>query len=196
MDENLTIPSKDRHKFAVPLGDLIAGTRRKTIAEIIRRIKEILKTNDSVNFYLVGDIVTQDFLANNFLREFIKLCIIDEKTQRKEIKITFEEFFESTFEIENPKGSINKDSFTLLKKIISSNTRTLLRVTKGEEDLLVLPLVQQLPLIYGTKNYVFYGQPPITDSVHPIPEGIVMVDVDKKIQKTVKRFLSIMENKG
>jgi hypothetical protein len=40
---------------------------------------------------------------------------------------------------------------------------------------------------------VFYGQPPKTDSKKKIPEGIVMVDVKKRVQKTVKQFVDLMK---
>jgi hypothetical protein len=39
---------------------------------------------------------------------------------------------------------------------------------------------------------VFYGQPPITDSKRQIPEGIVMVDVEIRIKKVVRQFVSLM----
>jgi uncharacterized protein (UPF0218 family) len=58
---------------------------------------------------------------------------------------------------------------------------------------LILPLILEIPLIEGVKNYCFYGQPPITDSNFVIPEGIVIVDVDEKIQEKVKSVIDIME---
>ncbi|GAI81305.1 unnamed protein product, partial [marine sediment metagenome] len=68
----------------------------------------------------------------------------------------------------------------------------LFEVIKGEEDLLVLPLVLSIPLNETVKNLVFYGQPPITDSKRQIPEGIVMVDVEIRIKKVVRQFVSLM----
>jgi len=62
----------------------------------------------------------------------------------------------------------------------------------GEEDLLVLPLVMSIDLDDNVKNLVFYGQPPVTDSKKMIPEGIVMVDVEKRIQKVVDKFVGMM----
>jgi len=192
MHENLKIPEKKRHRFTQPLGNLIAGSRSETIPKVESLIKEFLNSGFKVNVYLVGDIVTNDFLINQFLREFIKLCIVDEKTQRNQINIQNEEYFEEIIEFRNPKGTIRKESFNLLNQMIMSNKRILLKIIEGEEDLLVLPLVITLPLIQNLKTLVFYGQPPITDSKNPIPEGIVMVDVNRRTQKTVKRFLSIM----
>ncbi len=192
MDKNLKIPPTERHKFSQPLGKLIAGTRKETISEVEEHIRNYKKANFEVKLYLVGDIVTKDFLANEFLKSFVKVCIIDEKTQRNQIKIKIEDFFEEIIEFENPEGGIKKESFILLDEIITSNKRTLFKVIKGEEDLLVLPLVLSIPLNETIKSLVFYGQPPITDSKRQIPEGIVMVDVKKRIKKIVKKFVSLM----
>jgi len=192
MNDNLKIPPNERHKFSQPLGKLYAGTREKTIIEVEKAIKEYLKKGFEVSVYLVGDIVTQDFLASSFLKPLIFLCIVDEKTQRNHIKIEFEDFFEEIIEFENPEGGIKKESFTLLDAIVKSKKRTLLKIIVGEEDLLVLPLVMSIDLDDNVKNLVFYGQPPVTDSKKTIPEGIVMVDVEKRIQKVVDKFVGMM----
>ncbi|MFX0075524.1 MAG: DUF359 domain-containing protein [Candidatus Hermodarchaeota archaeon] len=193
MGDNYEIPEEERHKFSQPLGKLFAGTRTETIFEVEKAIQTLQRANFDVNVYLVGDIVTQDFLSNDFLKSFIKLCIIDERTQRNQIKVETEQFFEEIIEFKNPKGGIQEESFSLLNDIVSSDKRTLLKITEGEEDLLVLPLVLNIPLVESTKNLVFYGQPPITDSKKPIPEGIVMVEVEKRIQKIVRKFVEIMK---
>ncbi len=192
MSNNYEIPEEERHRFAQPLGKLIAGTREETLREVEIISKEFLKLNYQINFYIVGDIVTKDFLANNFLKPYIKLCIIDEMTQRKKVLIDIEGFFEEIIESINPKGKIHKENFPLIEKIIKSKKKTLLRITEGEEDLLVIPLVAALPIEEKVKNIVYYGQPPITDSKNPIPEGIVLVDVNKRIQKTCKRLIKFM----
>jgi uncharacterized protein (UPF0218 family) len=193
MRKNYKIPEEERHKFSQPLGKLFAGTRKETIFEIENVIKTFLKAYIEVKVYLVGDIVTQDFISNGFLRDFIKLCIIDEKTQRNRIEIESEDFFEEIIEFANPQGGFREESFSLLNNIVSSDKRTLLKIIEGEEDLLVLPLVLKIPLDERIKSLVFYGQPPITDSKKSIPEGIVMVDVEKRIQKVVKKFIDIMQ---
>ena len=127
------------------------------------------------------------------MKNFIKLCIIDEKTQRNHINLEFEDYFEQTIEFQNPEGTINKDCWKLFREVIRSEKRTLIKITNGEEDLLILPLVLEIPILKGSKNFAFYGQPPITDSNFIIPEGIVIVDVDKDIQEKVKIVISIME---
>jgi len=193
MNDELKIPEKQRYKFSQPLGRLITGTRADTIVIIETEIRKLHEKIEEVYLYLVGDIVTHDFLNNNYLRNFVKLCIIDEKTQRNEIKVNCEEFFEKIIEFKNPKGVIKKESFQLLTDILKSKETTLLKIIEGEEDLLVLPLVSVIPLKKFTKNIVFYGQPPITDSKKTIPEGIVLVEIDRKIQKVVDNFIKIMQ---
>jgi uncharacterized protein (UPF0218 family) len=193
MGNNFEIPEEERHRFAQPLGNLISGTRKETLQEVEKISKEYLKLNYSLNFYIVGDIVTKDFLASDFLKSYIRLCIIDEMTQRNKVLIDIKGFFEEIIESINPKGKIQKENFLLIENIITSKKRTLLRITEGEEDLLVIPLVAALSLEEQVKNIVFYGQPPVTDSKNPIPEGIVLVDVNKKIQKICKNLIQFMK---
>ena len=66
---------------------------------LLKTIKDYLKKGFEVSVYLVGDIVTQDFLASNFLKPLILLCIVDEKTQRNHIKIEIDDFFEEIIEL-------------------------------------------------------------------------------------------------
>ena len=193
MDNNLRIPHDKRHLFTEPLDILIAGKREETLVEVENIFKDYIKVNPSINFYIVGDIVAKDFFANPFLKSFIKICIIDEKTQRNHISIDFEDFFEQTIEFQNPEGMIQKDCWNLFREIIKSEKKTLVSITEGEEDLLILPLVLEIPVKEGLKNFAFYGQPPITDSKFVIPQGIVIIDVDRKVQEKVKSIISIME---
>ncbi|MHA1491508.1 MAG: DUF359 domain-containing protein [Promethearchaeota archaeon] len=193
MDYNLRIPWEKRYKFAEPLDKLIAGTRENTLEVVDNLFKRDVKSGENFNFYIVGDVVTKDFLANPFLSSFVKTCIIDQKTQRGHINVDFEDFFAEIIEFRNPKGTIQKECWFLLRTIVKSKKRTLLKITEGEEDLLVLPLILELPIEEGVKNFVFYGQPPITDSKLDIPEGIVIVEVNAANQNKVKEYINIME---
>ncbi|MFX1278512.1 MAG: DUF359 domain-containing protein [Promethearchaeota archaeon] len=193
MDYNLRIPQKKRQSYAEPLDILIAGTREDTITQVENIFKDYIKSGKSINFYIVGDIVTKDFMANSFLKSFIKICIIDEKTQRNQINIDFENFFDVVHEFQNPVGTIQKGCWKLFRESIKSNKKTLIKITEGEEDLLVLPLILEIPVEKEVGQFAFYGQPPITDSNFMIPEGIVIIDVDAKIQAKVKKFIEIME---
>ena len=195
MDWNLRIPQDKRHLFAEPLDILIAGSREETIAQVENIFKDYLKSNERMSFYIVGDIVAQDFLSNEFLKKFIKVCVIDEKTQRNHINLDFEEYFEQTIKIQNQEGTINKDCWKIFREILQSGKTTLIKII-GEEDLLILPLVfeiSSLGLLDRLNNFAFYGQPPITDSNFIIPEGIVIVEVDKNTHEKVKKIISIMD---
>ncbi|MHA1670784.1 MAG: DUF359 domain-containing protein [Promethearchaeota archaeon] len=192
MSDNLRIKSDQRQKYSQPLGDLIYGSRGETIPKVIEILRSV---NSEIQIYLVGDIVTKDFLNNHFLREKVKISIIDEKTKRKSVNADFEDFFDEIIEFENPEGTINPDSFELLKKIAETEKRTLLKITRGEEDLLVLPLTLVLPLSKTSKRYIFYGQPPITDRKPSLPEGIVMVELNHHVKKLVATLITLMQNK-
>jgi uncharacterized protein (UPF0218 family) len=193
VDYNLRIPHDKRHLFTEPLDFLIAGSREETIIQVVNIFNEYLKSGVELNFYIVGDIVAKDFLSNQFLRDYIKICIIDEKTQRNHINLDFEGFFDQTIEFKNPEGTINKECWKIFREVIKSGKRTLIKITEGEEDLLILPLVLEVPILENVRNFAFYGQPPITDSNFIIPEGIVIVEIDTNIQLNVKKVISIME---
>jgi len=193
MKRNLKVPQKKRKSFAEPLDLLIAGKREETIIQVENLFRDYLKSGLTLNFYLVGDIVVKDFLANPFLKPFIKICVIDEKTQRNQINIEFGDFFEEEIEIKNPVGTINKECWEIFRTSIASNRKTLIKVSEGEEDLLILPLILEIP-IEDQGHFAFYGQPPITDSEFVIPEGIVIVNVDQNIQEKVRKVLAFMED--
>ncbi len=191
MKNDLKLSKEKRAAFAMPLGQLISGKRSETIPKVIEYVKGY--SSQEMNFFIVGDIVAQDFLANDYLRTHVSTCIIDEMTQRNKIGLNFEQFFEKVVEFENPAGTIHKKAWDIIKSVVESDKRTLIKITRGEEDLLVLPLIIEIPLKENTINFVFYGQPPITDSDNPIPEGIVIVKVDQKIKKTINKFIKLMD---
>jgi uncharacterized protein (UPF0218 family) len=193
MDYNLRIPLDKRHLFSEPLDILIAGSRDETITQVENIFKEQLTSGVTINFYIVGDIVTNDFLSNQLLKEHVKVCIIDEKTQRSQINLEFEHFFETIIDFKNPKGTIRKEFWPLIRSVINSKKKSLIKITKGEEDLLILPLILEIPLLEFEKNFAFYGQPPITDSNFIIPEGIVIVNIDENIKEKVEKTISLME---
>ncbi|KKM91979.1 hypothetical protein LCGC14_1223010 [marine sediment metagenome] len=193
MEYNLRIPYDKRHSFSEPLDILIAGTREETLIQVENKFREYIKSGLEINFYVVGDIVAQDFLSNQFLKPYIKVCVIDEKTQRNHINLDFEDYFEQTIEFQNTEGTINKDCWNIFREVIKSEKRTLIKITEGEEDLLILPLVLEIPITEDVKNFAFYGQPPITDSKFMIPEGIVIVNIGSEVQEKVRAAISLME---
>ena len=193
MKKSLQIPKDSRHFFAQPLGTLISGSREETIPKVEMFLKNL---QSKINVFIVGDIVTQDFLSNEFLKSFIRLCIIDGKTKREKVIINFEGFFEEIIEFQNPSGIIHKDSWSLIRNVINSKKKTLIKITQGEEDLLVIPLAIELLVEKNVKNFIAYGQPPITDSKTKIEEGIVLTEVNKKTKKKISNLIKIMNTIG
>lgn len=191
MSNDLKVPKEKRKNYAIPLGDLISGKRSETIPKVIEFVKAF--SEQKIKIHIVGDIVAQDFLSHPYLKQYIITCIIDEQTQRTKIDLFSTEFFDKIIEFENPAGTIQKHAWEAIKSALHSNKRTLIRITEGEEDLLVLPLISEIALKEDELNLVFYGQPPVTDLEPPIPEGIVIVKIDKKIKRIVNRFLKLME---
>ncbi|MFX1401011.1 MAG: hypothetical protein ACFE8V_07155, partial [Promethearchaeota archaeon] len=101
MSENFKIPLEEREKFTQPLGKLISGTRSETIPKIVTIIKQLLNSGFSINIYLVGDIVSHDFIENHFLKKYVRLCVVDEKTQRNQIILKSQKDFEEILEFKN-----------------------------------------------------------------------------------------------
>ena len=195
MTPSLKIPLDKRSDFAQPLGTLISGSRKETVPKVEEKFKNLIESNPdiSLRFYLVGDIVVKDFLSSNFLKEHVKVAVIDEKTQRKRINIHFGDLFGKKMELKNPAGIIHEDSWVLLKNALKFEERTLIVVTEGEEDLLVIPLVLDVPMEVGVRHFVIYGQPPLTDANPPIPQGVVLVEVDKAVKERVRSLVDLME---
>lgn len=195
MDNNLKIPTERLQEFSKPLAPVIKGTRKETIPQVEKLIQDLSVRDDisELNLYTVGDVVTQDFMQSRILETYLKISIIDEKTQRKFFQLNLAEHFEEVLELENPAGQISKISWDIIKQALASQKPIAINIVKGEEDLLVLPLVYLIELQPGVKHLVFYGQPPITNSHEPIPEGIVMVDISKDIQQKAKYYIELME---
>lgn len=111
----------------------------ETIIQVENIFKDYIKSGKKVNFYIVGDIVAKDFLSNDFLKRFIKICIIDEKTQRNQVKIDFEDFFEEVIDFRNPVGTIQKGCWAIFRKSIKSNKKTLIKIIDGRNIYLSFP---------------------------------------------------------
>ena len=82
------------------------------------------------------------------------------------------------------------------KKSALSEKKTLIKITEGEEDLLVIPLISELPIKQNITNFVVYGQPKITDSLFNIPEGIALVEVNKKIKNIIRNLIRNLEKRN
>jgi hypothetical protein len=77
--------------------------------------------------------------------------------------------------LKNPRGTIQKESWEVLKKAIKENKNVFV---EGEEDLLVIPSV----LLSPQKTAVIYGFP---------EKGICLIKVNQKMKNKIKKLLKL-----
>lgn len=159
--KNLLLPVPLRHALQTAWGEIL---------------EEVPQIDDSSVIVTVGDVTTRKFIEQGIIPF---LCVIDNIVERKAVESPI--VFQNTqriFHIDNPAGTINKKIFSVLDEIFSSNTNAVIEV-KGEEDLLVLPVLLQAPL--GT--HVYYGQPHVG-----LVRVIITEDVKNKSEELIEQF--------
>src|SRR5271157_1925457 len=167
-----------RPELAKLHGDLIAGTEEETLP----RINEYLQQNHPSFLGGCGDVISKNLLKTDFYPDVI---IIDGQTRRQDYKDEFPPSYQQRT-VENVTGGVTRSSWFGIKDVIESQERTIIMVTGGEEDLLLIPLVMLAP----ENAIVAYGQPPITDIDPPIPAGAVMIKVTSEVKQ---HFASMFE---
>ena len=128
-----------------------------------------------------GNLIKQDEISKEKIISYgimPNLSIIDgveRRIRRTESKISeLTNLFENStcnfkqYHCNNPKGTISKESYNKIEKILSNGELAIVFIN-GEEDMLALPVFALAPL----GSVVFYGQP---------LEGIVSVKIDNKIK--------------
>jgi uncharacterized protein (UPF0218 family) len=180
-----------RKLLAHPMGQLFTGPPNISLPKAILWMQSIKPsifsdpiTPNSTFIICVGDVISKGMLDHPQLSKIVKMCFVDGETQRGQ-KVVFKltnTIKQKTFE--NPRGMINEEIFTLVKKWQRDPLQYLIYV-KGEEDLLVLPMV----IAMDTPSFVFYGQPPITDATPPIPAGCVGIYSDESMKNHYKKML-------
>ena len=88
----------------------------------------------------------------------------------------------------NPAGFINEEIFEFIKETINDDNQYLV-VIDGEEDLLVIPAILE-----SNNSFIFYGQPPITDIIPPIPAGCVVIYNNSEIKQRMNELFEEMES--
>ena len=157
------LPENQRRYFKSPIGKLLRDQ-----SDILKEI-QILKSDTSTQKIIaVGDVTTQLLIEQTL---FPDLAIIDEYVQRKRIEISdLSNFF--VLEKDNPAGSIRKDVWLDIQKILKNDENKTIIKINGEEDLLVLPAILEAPL----HSKVLYGQP---------NEGLVVVSVTEETKRKI-----------
>jgi uncharacterized protein (UPF0218 family) len=158
-------------KLKEPFGNLIQGTPEETMDNL----KIMVEKEKPPKIISVGDIVSQNLHKHNIHPQ---LTIIDNISLRTQ-KIPEENTIQKTVRVDNPQGTITRESIFAIKEALESNEHTHI-VVNGEEDLLTL-----IAVLYGPeKAFVVYGQP---------YAGIVVVKVSSERKARVLEFLNAMK---
>lgn len=176
-DGRLTMPESMRTILGKPMGNILRG---KDIATAIR-----LHTNDTV--ITVGDLSTKTILDAGVNP---RLVIIDGKIGRKPYTAAYESLTSKArlwgaqkpgFEkVKSGPGFMSREAIEVIQDCFihpSSSITHHVLIIDGEEDLLVLPVIQYAPL----GSILYYGQP---------GEGLVEVIVTDVVKKDAQHLLS------
>jgi pantetheine-phosphate adenylyltransferase len=168
----LHLPDNLRSELQKPFGQIIANHECK---------EHILSHKDGITIS-VGDVTTETVF---YCGVQPSLIIIDLHVERKPYQPLAAYKLPkkySIIKVQSGPGYISKDamkSIALWKSGIRNRKRVAL-VIDGEEDLLVLPVIQAAPI----GSVVYYGSPPISGT-----EGLVEVIVTKEIKQKVKEIM-------
>jgi uncharacterized protein (UPF0218 family) len=153
------------------LGELYRGEPTETTTQL--RDKLIVKPP---LLAVVGDFVAANIIAAGL---FPDIVVVDNKTLRVQIKPIVHGLKE--VKVPNEAATINAKAWHALRKAVTLKRRVAV-VVEGEEDLLVLPLLAEMPL----GSVIAYGQP---------HEGLVAVTVSEERRDWARGFLNRMEMK-
>ncbi len=118
---------------------------------------------------VVGDISLESFVKNDWAFDY---GVFDGKNRRIKSKSNVKVDFD--YQVTNPKGMIRSETVDVVKKMLRE-PKGMLKI-RGEEDLLVLPLILLMPL----ESFVYYGQPGV---------GLVEVWVNEQSKKKWYEFV-------
>lgn len=136
-------------------------------------LKELLNIFKFSLIISVGDFITNTLIKNEI---FPDIAIIDKKVKKKFFKEKFKEnFFSKIFYAKNPPRKITNEAYLTIKNALSKKNSLVL--IKGEEDLLVLPLILESKL----NSLILYGLPNL---------GIVAVLCNKNKKIYIKKIFS------
>ena len=184
-----------RKEFAKPLGQLFTGDPDTSFPKAINwmnnQFEDLLGSSDLEKSHIiigVGDIVSKEIIQNKILKPFVKYLFIDGGTQRGRNRFIFPELEKiAKKNFYNPAGFINEEIFEFIRETINDDYQYLV-VIDGEEDLLVIPAILE-----SNNSFIFYGQPPITDIIPPIPAGCVVINNNSEIKQRIRKLLEQME---
>ena len=170
------MPLKDEHVNILkkPFGELI---KQEEISK--QKINSLVK--DSKVLITVGDATTEKIISFGLTPDLSIIDCVERRIRRTESKILeLKTFFLTTtkfkqYQCKNPKGTITKEAYITIKKILMKGEQAII-VIDGEEDMLALAVFALAPL----DSVVFYGQP---------LEGLVSVKINAKIKNKSRHLL-------
>jgi uncharacterized protein (UPF0218 family) len=170
------MPLKDEHVNILkkPFGELI---KQEEISK--QKINSLVK--DSKVLITVGDATTEKIISFGLTPDLSIIDCVERRIRRTESKILeLKTFFLTTtkfkqYQCKNPKGTITKEAYITIKKILMKGEQAII-VIDGEEDMLALAVFALAPL----DSVVFYGQP---------LEGLVSVKINDKIKNKSRHLL-------
>ncbi|MFW9923002.1 MAG: GTP-dependent dephospho-CoA kinase family protein [Candidatus Thorarchaeota archaeon] len=174
---DIILPEEMRAELKQPLGKLLTINPNETLKNLIEKTKPPL-------VIFVGDFCVSEALKNGIIPD---ISIIDGLNLRKQTdEITIHNA--KVINTKNPPAMITKNTWLMIKQIISSKLGTskekseepIVLFIDGEEDLLVFPAVLESPV----KTIVVYGQP---------HEGVVVIKVTLIIKLKFKRLIERMK---
>ncbi|MHA2502049.1 MAG: DUF359 domain-containing protein [Candidatus Kariarchaeaceae archaeon] len=149
MQGHYRLPDSLRAELGKPVGELIAGT----IEETVPVLKSRLVPRD-VFLVAVGDVTAQLFVDHGFDPEMV---VTDGQTKRQKLDEWMDWDGFSVLEAECPAAEITLVAWETLHQateMVINGTPVHVKI-HGEEDLLVLPLLLELP----EGSIIVYGQP-------------------------------------
>ncbi len=167
------LPNEYRIEFSVPRGVVYTSQPLDNARFLSKYFRE-----SKHRIVAVGDVVVANLISTGF---YPTIAVIDYKTKRN-IVLThaqFSKIYERNYVIVNPPGMISLNAIRALVEVLSNNITALVEV-RGEEDLLVLPIL----LLSRSNDIVLYGQP---------DKGLVVVGVDEITRKTALNFWSLLK---
>jgi uncharacterized protein (UPF0218 family) len=170
------MPLKDEHVNILkkPFGELI---KQEEISK--QKINSLVK--DSKALITVGDATTEKIISFGLTPDLSIIDCVERRIRRTESKILkLKTFFLTTtpykqYQCKNPKGTITKEAYITIKKILMKGEQAIIFID-GEEDMLALAVFALAPL----DSVVFYGQP---------LEGVVSVKINAKIKNKSRHLL-------
>ena len=158
-----------RGELKIPIGDLYIGEPKDTINYLKKKLRK-----KPPLFAAVGDFVAANIIAAGLSLDIV---VVDNKTLRVDVKPVKHGMNE--INVPNRAATINAKAWLALRNAVTLKRRVAI-VVEGEEDLLVLPLLAEMPL----GSVIAYGQP---------HEGLVIVTVSEEKRDWARDFLNRME---